>query len=273
LSRLAAVVALWLSGLPALSPAQPAAGPVYRDTLHLRYGLAGTEPVTFLDRRWYVVGYDAARRIPSWTAYRACAESLVGKQPRRESFFQPDPWLDESARSTREDYKYSGFDRGHLVPAADFQRRRDAYVSTYLLSNMCPQYPRTNSGIWQNLEGQVRTMVNERGEAWIVTGTAFLPARGGGRGGPAWIGEAGRRRVAVPTHLFKAILARDRAGVYSGHAFLVPNRRSWNREQPGRFRLSVDSLELLTGLELFPLLDDSIEEACESAVLPWDWRK
>jgi endonuclease G len=272
----AAVLTAWLACLSAAALAQPPpADTLYRDSTHLRWGVAGPKGGRFLDRRWYVVDYRDSCRIPYWSAYRACADSLAGRQQRKESLFKPDPWLPAAVRSTKADYKYSDFDRGHLAPAADFQRSRDAYAATYYLSNMCPQYPRCNSGIWQNLEGQVRSMVLDRGEAWIVTGAAFIEEDGG----PAdpdtgwWIGEDDQPRVAVPTHLYKAILARDKAGEFSAFAFLVPNRRSWNREQPDQFQLTVRSLETLTGWDFFPELPDSIEAACETVVLPWDWRK
>ena len=210
--------------------AQPPRDTLYRDSLHLLYGVFGPAG-RFLDRRWYVVNYRDGCRIPFWSAYWLCAESLTGRQERKGSCFQPDARIPAAVRSTLEDYRRSGFDRGHLAPAAVFQRSLDAYVSTYLLSNMCPQYPRTNSGIWQNLEGQVRSMVLERGDAWVVTGAVFLEDDGR----PAdpdtcwWIGENDEPRVAVPTHLFNAIRVRDKAGVFSAHAFLVPNRHRWNR--------------------------------------------
>lgn len=247
---------------------------VYQDSSNLKYGVRGPSD-TLLNKHYYVINYCCAWRIPYWSAYFMCAESLYGKEERKESFFQEDKSLPVQARSTRADYKYSGFNRGHIAPAAMFQRNHEAYVRTYLLSNMSPQYRRFNSGIWQTLESQLRTMIRAKESVWVVTGNAFLEDDGR----PAdpdtcwWLGEDDCPRVAIPTHLFAAALARAPDGGFSAYAFLIPNCKDWNKEQPSAFRLSVDSLEKLVGYDFFPALPDEVEDAVETEVLPWEWKK
>jgi len=248
---------------------QPAADTI-RDSLNLRYGVAGIRG-RVLDKDFYVINYSDRWRIPYWSAYLLTPELLKGTAKRRDSF-RPDLDVPEEARSTLEDYRGEGFDRGHLAPAGDFTRSRDAMATTFLLSNTSPQYHATNGGVWKQLEAAVRAMVRDEGEAWIVSGDAFLHADGSPSRPAKWIPRGSKKRVAVPTHVFKALLTRDREGCWTEYAFLVPNRPVSLGSPPRAYLVAVDTLEAKTGWDFFPLLEDSLENRLESqqpAVWPW----
>ncbi|MDX2154841.1 MAG: DNA/RNA non-specific endonuclease, partial [Bryobacteraceae bacterium] len=151
------------------------------------------------------------------------------------------------------DYRHSGFSRGHLAPAADFAWSPDALRATFLLSNAVPQIQSVNAGVWSRLEAAVRSLAAHADALYVFTGPLF-------EGDPQTIGEG---RVAVPTHLFKAVLVvrhRQRTML----AAIVPNS-PFPRTPLAHFLTTVDDIEARTGLDLFSALDDEEERALESA--------
>jgi endonuclease G len=267
MTRLVSVTIICWAGVSGLVAAPPAADTV-RDNLNVRYGVAG--PCGHgLDHVYFYIDHNDTLRIPNWVAYHLTRKNLGGRAQRRNDFHDDESLEPEEARSLPKDYVGSGFDKGHLAPAEDFTRSRKAMSTSFLMSNMSPQYHATNGGVWAKLEAAVRAMVKDEGEAWVVSGDAFLPAKGETT---RWVIRKGERRVAIPTHLFKALLARDQDGVWTAYAFLVPNARVSQGKPPREYLMSVDALEKETGWDFFPLLDDSLENRLESqkpAVWPW----
>lgn len=262
------LLAVCAAGLVGLARAQPAADTI-RDSLNLRYGVAGIKG-RVLDKGFYVINYNDHWRIPYWSAYHLTAEDLKGTARRKDNF-RPDLGVPEKVRSTLEDYKGKTFDRGHLAPAGDFTRSEEAMAATFLLSNMSPQYPRTNEGIWQELEGQIRDMIADAGEAWVVTGDAFMSKDSQPANPKLWMKRGRQNRVAVPTHLFDAILTRDAKGRWCAYAFLVPNQPTENPNPTLKYRLPVDRLERITGFDFFVGLDTAVQNRVESKVPAWPW--
>jgi endonuclease G len=265
LAVLAAVCAVGLAGFAA---AQPAADTI-RDSLNLRYGVAGIKG-RVLDKDYYVINYNDRWRIPYWSAYLLTPELLEGKATRRDNF-QPDLELPESVRSELKDYKGTRFDRGHLAPAAAFTRSKAAMAATFLLSNMSPQYGSTNRGIWKDLEEQIRELARNVDSTWVVTGDAFVSRDGEPASPSRWIKRGRQNRVAVPTHLYDAILTKDATGRWSAYAFLIPNQPTRNRKSTTEHRLSVDQLEDITGFDFFAGLDTAVQNRIESRVPAWSW--
>jgi len=258
------------AGLHGFLSALPATDTI-RDTLNpnIQYGVAGIRG-RVLDKGYYVINYCDHWRIPYWSAYHLTAEDLKGTAKRRSNF-RPDLEVPEKARSTLEDYRHRTFDRGHLAPAGDFKRSKEAMAATFLLSNMSPQYPNTNRGIWRDLEAQIRDMIKEVGEAWVVTGDAFMTKDSQAANPKTWIKRGGQNRVAVPTHLFNAILTRDANGRWCAYAFLAPNQPTKNHNPTSRYQLAVDRLEQITVSDFFVGLDTAVQNSVESRVPAWRW--
>jgi endonuclease G len=229
------------------------------------YGVIGIKG-TILDKTYFVINHNNTWKIPYWVAYYTSSSNLLGTANRTDDF-KPDPELPVGSRSELDDYRNSGYDRGHNAPAADFKRSREAMSATFLLSNMCPQTPQLNRQIWEKLESQVRDMVKEKGEAWIVTGSIFMSTDSHFVAPNEFIGA---NKVAVPTHCFKVILLRDENAQFSMYAFLISNQREYVPGKPSNYIVKVDRLEEITGYDFFPKLDDNVETSLES-VMPSTW--
>jgi endonuclease G len=213
-----------------------------------------------LVKRHYVTCHDSYKRIPEWVAYRLTRRSLQGEAARTDDF-RADPELDTDQRAVPADYRYSGYDLGHMAPAAAFKRSRAAMSDTFLMSNIAPQRPHLNRRLWRKLEGQVRALVKSRVSVWVVTGSLFLNPDGTPADSFTAIGD---NEVAVPTHFYKVILAESEG--LEAFAFVMANSIDPLSGEPADYATSVDSVESIAGLDLFAALPDSTEHRIEAAV-------
>lgn len=192
----------------------------------------------------YTFSYRPSGKIARWVAYKLTRSDLSGAVDRSYTF-APDPRLRTYGwpSATHADYRGSGYDRGHLLPSADRTDSEASNRSTFLYSNMAPQQPRLNRGPWKRLEEQLRAQTSDYDTLYIVVGTV-LPAH------PETIG----RGVFVPELFFKAIALR-RADVFEMAAYVMPNDAALlTGRDYTEFAVSVDSVERLSGLDLFPSL-------------------
>ena len=109
------------------------------------------------------------------------------------------------------DYKSTGYDRGHLSPAADNNMSATANRESFLMSNMSPQMPNFNRSIWKTLEGWTRERASIYGSIYIVTGPVFVEN----------LGTIGKNKVTVPGYYYKALLRSESSTHYS-IAFIIP---------------------------------------------------
>lgn len=206
----------------------------------------------------FIISYNAEARLPEWVAYELTADETRGDVDRDESVFRMDPTY-KGTQAMREDYFDSGWTRGHMACAADFQWDEDAMNDTFYLTNICPQDEELNKGDWNYLEKQVRRWARDYGKVWVVSG----PIVGTNR-----YGIIGDRGVTVPDSFFKAVLAENR-GKYHAIAFVMDNddKRYWLDD----CAMTVDELEDITGLDFFPLLPDEVEKNVESRLTLSFW--
>jgi len=222
---------------------------------HLPFGFPGTAELRF--RKGYVVSHNNWLKIPNWVAYRLTSEYLAGKTPRG-SDFRTDDSFKPHQRAELEDYKASGYDRGHLAPAGDMKRTRQAMSESFYLSNMAPQVGAGfNRGIWEELEKKVRHWALRRREVWVFTGPAFRETQGEMR-----FLLIGPHRVAVPTHFFKILASRDDDASIDAIAFLIPNEPT-PREKLREHLTTIDEIEEHTGLDFLDALPDDVENDLE----------
>lgn len=225
---------------------------------HLSYGIPAYQD-TLLDRNYFVIAFDRDLKIPEWVAYYITPEILEGTQDRTDNF-RADSDLPSDKQASLSDYSGSGFDRGHMAPAADFKRSYDAMSTTFLLTNMSPQTDNLNRYDWAYLEGDVRDLINLKDTTWIFTGYLFLDENYTLTEPDTFIGDS----VFIPTHFYKSILTRTVSGNYESYAFVMPNQDFSIPGDPEDYLISVDSLESITGLDFFSKLDDVIENNIES---------
>lgn len=241
------------------------------DTPHVQYGIKSIVDRR-LDKEYFYVNHNDDWKVAYWVAHHLTAEDLEGTAKRDKKWkFKSDDEIPEGRVARNKDYTHSGYERGHLAPAADFKQSKQAMKSTFVFSNASPQYRGLNNGIWRQLEEEVRDMVMDIGEAWIVSGNAFLSADSMFISPRVWIGFHDELNVAVPTHLFKVILAKDEDGDFSMYAFLMPNERQRREDPTEDFQISVDRLEEITDYDFFSVLPNSIENDLESEELEWAW--
>ena len=154
----------------------------------------------------------------------------------------------------------SGYDRGHLCPAADRRFSFVAYNETFLTSNISPQNHDFNSGIWNRLEQKVRFWAEKYNGVYVVTGGVL-------KGNLKTIGD---ENVSVPNEFYKIVVDVS-DGNYKAIAFLIPNKPS--SELFYEYAVSIDEIEAKTEIDFFPNLPDSIENSLEKMVDLKAWGK
>jgi endonuclease G len=240
------------AGAPLAAPPSTADG--FANNVHLQWGFPGGS-CSPLNKDVYITCHDNERRLPQWVTYRLRRQDLENPVSERTDDFRPDPELEAIARAELADYRSSGYDRGHMAPAADFKRSDDAMSTTFLLSNMAPQRPNLNRRIWAQLEDQVRQLTQSHGRVWIFTGALYLD----GNDRPTTPAATINGRVAVPTHFYKAILCEHANGNRELFGYLLPNQLDPIADPLDSFAVTVDRLEELSGLDFFAALPDAEE--------------
>ena len=147
----------------------------------------------------FILSFNKELGQPNWVAWELTAEEAEGTVPRADDFL-PDPQVAEAFRVTTADYRGSGYDRGHMCPAADMKWSYKAMNDCFYMTNICPQDHSLNAGSWSTLEKACRRWALREGCVYIAAGPVF---KAGKR--PAQIGQ--EHPVAVPDGFFKVVLS------------------------------------------------------------------
>lgn len=199
----------------------------------------------------YALCYDDPYEQAKWVAYRLTAQMCGNNEEERTDNFREDKDV-TSGSALPEDYKKSGYDRGHLCPAGDMAWSETTMSESFYMSNMSPQKPAFNRGIWKTLETDVREWAKVEEELYIVAGGVLQP-------GLETIGT--KNKVAIPKLYYKVILdvhGPEKKAI----AFVMPNEGS--KQSVFDFAVSVDSVEHLTQINFFPNLPDALENNLEA---------
>jgi len=215
--------------------------------------LKNSRPEQIIVHQAYVVSYNPDYKIANWVAYELTAAEAQSTKVKRATHFDPDPQVAANKTATDEDYKGSGYDRGHLAPAGDMKWSHQAMVESFYFSNICPQDPDLNSGVWNELEKKCRQWAIDYGPLLIVTGplTGKRPTR------------LGANRVAIPQGFFKVICIRS-GGKAEGIGFVFENRPYKGIPFMSRV-VSIDSVEKLSGIDFFPSFPLEVQAVMERA--------
>jgi len=195
------------------------------------------------------VSFNKDNHTPNWVAWELLASESEGETPRSSYFWQDTELTD---CPTSNDYKGSGYDRGHMCPAADQKWSENAMEDCFVMANMCPQNHSLNSGAWGTLENKCRQWVRRDSALVIVAGPIYEATD------KERIGYAG---VRVPGAFFKVIAApylKEPRGI----AFVYPNMPAPGNMQ--NYAMTVDEVEELTGYDFFSALPDEVEKKVES---------
>jgi len=210
----------------------------------------------------YVLSYNNKTHTANWVSWQL-NRSWIGTADRQDNF-RPDNALPANWYKVRpNDYTGSGYDRGHIAPSADRTRNEADNSSTFLMSNMMPQVPELNRGVWGDLEDYCRELVQSGKELYIVAGPV---------GSKGSIGK--KEKIAVPAKTWKVIVVLDRPGL--GVSGVTANTRAIAVEMPNdasvkgkgwkSFRVSVRQLERETGLNFLSNVPVQVQQAIESKV-------
>jgi endonuclease G len=196
----------------------------------------------------FAVLHSGITRTPLWAAEHLTRNGLdAAVATERKDTFHEEPRLPSDERADLDDYARSGFDRGHLAPAADMPDEQAQHES-FSLANMIPQDPQSNRGLWAGIEAAARGLARKSDELYVVSGPVF-------QGGTL---KRLRGRVLVPTHIFKAVYdpKRNQAAAYLAE----------NADGDHWRTVSMSELQQLTGIDPFPGLAPSVKD--HAMVLP-----
>jgi len=252
---------------------------------------APESPISIVANDSFVTAFNRQTRTACWSCERlsksvlkaaSSASGSTDEVTREKSSFTEPLDQPELFRPRNEDYMHSGYDRGHLVPAADLKSSQDAMDRTFSLTNVAPQVGvGFNRGYWARFEYMVRGLTKKYDDVFVCTGPAFIPEElAEGKHYVMYQVLGSPPNVAVPTHFWKVIVA-TRSGtrkvvdsemkdgkatpaddastsqepvlIIAKAAFLLPNEDMYDAEMPiERFLVDQSKIEKAIGTEFFP---------------------
>jgi len=208
-----------------------------------------------IERQGYSLAYDARNKNPIWVYEHLTAENIKGNTERSRFSFKEDDSLPNHLISTLEDYKKSGFDRGHIAAAANHKISVDAMQDTFYMTNICPQCAQFNRGYWAKLEKHVRDLTKDYKNVHVITGPLYIPYSEDGKRYIKYQ-VIGKNDVAVPTHFFKVIILEDNFGNIENRSYILPNKEISSNNSLDEFKTTIDNIEKLAGIILKTKLND-----------------
>ena len=218
----------------------------------------------------YSLSYNKSKNIANWVSWHL-SKAWKGDAARQNNF-RPDNTLPEGwYQVTPRDYSDAGFDRGHLCPSDDRDGNPEENQETFFMTNMVPQAPENNRGIWKHLEEYTRTLLDQGNELYILAGTLGQGGTGS-NGTTKTIGK--NNNIVVPASIWKVIVVLP-VGEYDAVrvntttrviAVNMPNLNSVGAEDWKKYRISVDELERLTGYDFLSNVPTNIQKVIENVV-------
>lgn len=208
-----------------------------------------------IEKPQYVLSYNSQTGTANWVSWQL-NKSWLGKVERQNNF-NPDPTLPQGWYTVRpNDYRGSGYDRGHLVPSADRTKTEDDNSSTFLMTNIIPQTPELNRGAWNELEQYCRELVEQGKELYIIAGTEGK------------LKTFAKGKVAIPRWNWKVIVILDKPNDQITEKTRVIAVRMPNSKAVGdnwrKYQVPVDDIESKTKLDLLSNLPKEIQDQLES---------
>ncbi len=239
-----------------------------------KYGLPSySGDVEIVNHPALILSYNEKYEQANWVAH-IISKEITGKGFSRTNDFRPDPLVKTGSTEEKDfflkklnadsSYTYDGFgyDRGHLAPSADFRWNEKAMSESYYYSNMSPQLPDFNRGIWASTESFIREYVAENNhDVYVVTGGILTPDL------PKI--ERSIHKVSIPKAFYKVAVDLE-CKPPEGIGFIIPNKGS---DYPViSFAVPIDSVEKVTGINFFASLPDSVQNTFEKTVDIHHWQ-
>lgn len=211
-----------------------------------------------VEHTYFALSYSESHEQAEWVAYELQKSHLSNNNFERP-YFTEDRSIKSGSAHWR-NYKNSGYDRGHLCPAGDRRFDYQAYLETFLTSNISPQDRGFNAGVWNSLEQKIRYWAERKNGVYIITGGVLkqdLPT-------------IGSENVSVPEEFYKIVMDKTEEG-YKVIAFLIPNQAT--QQSFYEFIVPIDLIEQKTGIDFLKILPDTIEDKLEASVSLKEWSK
>ena len=220
-----------------------------------------------VEREGYALGFSDKYKQSLWVQYRLTKDEVLTRKASRLLGFMPDPAVRNSA--VPEDYRTpkgdelnkqgdGAYDRGHLAPASDMHWSEKVMTESFYMSNVSPQLPSFNRGIWKSLEQTVRRFAYSEDFVWVVTGPVF---------GKNWDGKTiGDNKVAVPWGFYKAVYSEKDGGKMIG---FVLKHAPGDKDNLKKLACSVADVEKATGLVFFGKAPAQLKKSFDPAA--WQW--
>jgi len=210
----------------------------------------------------FMLGYSEWRKNPLWVTYHL-QPITKKKKLKRPSRFKED--FRTITRVNHDDYRNSGFDRGHMAPnyAISNLYGREGQLDSFLMSNITPQRPKLNQKIWQRLEDvEANKFAKWFKGMWVITGPIFDDKITTLKSG-----------VEIPDAFYKIYIVPDKekGAAPKTLSFIIPQKVK-GYESLKKFITSIDEIELRTGFDFLPKLDDSLETKVEASKSSSGWR-
>lgn len=213
-------------------------------------------PEQILKRTGYTVSYNADLRIPNWVAWHLTAEHVKGMilRPSGNAWHEDDevPF----PKATYEDYKNSGWSRGHMCPAGDCKWDEQVMYESFLFTNCCPQHANLNSGIWNQIEISCRRWAEKYGEVYIVCGPVVFRQKHE---------TIGLNKVVVPEAFFKVVICFI-DGKPEGIGYICKNQKEDNKRS--NYVNTIYEIERITGFTFFPSLPTELAKHAKGEISP-----
>ncbi|NVJ48365.1 MAG: DNA/RNA non-specific endonuclease [Cytophagia bacterium] len=205
---------------------------------------------------YFTLSYCEPHEQAEWVAYKLIPQFLSGVS--RTDDYREDPMV-RTGSATLEDYRNSGYDRGHLLPAGSMKHSYLAMSETFYLSNISPQRNEFNGGAWLSLEEKVREWTRKSDSLYVVTGGVLHPGLEKIRG----------TKVSIPEYFYKVIV-RFKSNRIDGIGFIMENKRL--NGNVINYAVAIDEVEEITGIDFFAYFPPEIEIRIESELNLSGWR-
>ncbi|NVK75116.1 MAG: DNA/RNA non-specific endonuclease [Oceanospirillaceae bacterium] len=211
---------------------------------------------SIVNHQYFSLSYHEATEQPLWVAYKLTEHNLIGRVSRTNDFREDPSIITGSA--TLSDYKYSGYDRGHLAPAGSMTQNEEAMSESFLLSNMSPQLHSFNAGVWLRLENFERSVVPRFDSIYVIVGGVFKDN----------LDTIGDNDVVVPGYYYRVLLGFRSLDV-CGIGFILPHEST--SKDIFDFACTIDRVEEFTGIDMSAGLSQEAQIDVESVLNVERW--
>ena len=196
----------------------------------------------------YSLQYNEKNEQADWVAYNLISSELIKKFKRTNKFKKDTLVITKTADNN--DYKHSGYDKGHLAPAADMVWNKKAITESFYFSNISPQLASFNRGMWKRLEKQTRDWAKKYNSIYITCGPLCKDSNK----------TIGKDSIVIPTYFYKALLIYNDT-IKQAIGFIFPHKKCKGKILD--YAINIDSLEKFTKLDFFYKLPNNIENKIE----------